>query len=234
MQAMDPTDGMPRRGDVPAEGAVAPGAERATGAALTAEEFGVRFQRAARVLWTIAAAVLGEPSEAEDVLQEACVMALGKLDRFDRDTNFTAWMGRFVRNVAQNHARKRRRRATRPSDPDVLAELAGDGGRFDGGSPVRGGGHDARPPIDGRGGLAPEQGAFDDRVLAGLRALAPVQSACLLLRTVLELSYREISRALEIPEGTAMSHVHRARVALRQALTEAPARDVSVLEEKPA
>jgi RNA polymerase sigma-70 factor (ECF subfamily) len=184
---------------------------------LTAEEFAERFQESGRVLWTVAAGVLGGPSEAEDVLQEAALMALSKLDRFDRDTDFVAWTGRFVRNVALNHARKRGRRATGPVAPDRFAEIAegGGGARGPGPSPA------PRPaPVDGRGQLAPGQEAFDDLVVEGLRDLAADQRAALLLRTVHELSYREISAVLESPEGTAMSHVHRARHALRRHLEE--------------
>ena len=42
--------------------------------------------------------------------------------------------------------------------------------------------------------------------------------ACLLLRTLQDMPYREIALALDIAEGTAMSHVHRARMAMRERL----------------
>lgn len=173
-------------------------------------EFAARFQDASRVLWTIAAGVLGDPTEAEDVLQEAAMMALGKLEQFEPGTSFTGWMGRFVRNVALNQARKVQRRATRAAAPDDLEELATGAGR----PPLDGPGSRGAP-IDGRGVLCEEQTQFDDRVLAALGELGPDQRAALLLRTVLDLSFREVSQALDIPEGTAMSHVHRARVLLR-------------------
>ena len=79
-------------------------------AGLTAEEFSARFQSDARVLWTLAAGLLGDSTEAEDVCQEAFIAAYGKRDRFEPGTNFLAWMGRFVRNVATNELRKRARR----------------------------------------------------------------------------------------------------------------------------
>jgi len=178
---------------------------------LTAERFAVLFQGAARVLWTIAAGVLGDPTEAEDVLQEACVMALAKLERFQPGTSFTAWMGSFVRNVARNHARKRSRRSTEPVEPGLAGELVGAGGS--GPEELAFG-----LPIEPDGTLRPDQTAFDDRVLAALGELAGEARATLLLRTVLGLSYREIAEALSIPEGTAMSHVHRSRQLLRERL----------------
>ena len=174
--------------------------DRDPGAGLTADEFCARFQAGARVLWTLAAGLLGDATEAEDVCQEAFLMAFAKRDRFEPGTNFLAWMGSFVRNVAMNELRKRARRQTTSADPSVLdASLAG--------APL---GLSADELLD------PEQ--FDERLLAGLRELAEVPRACLLLRTLRELSFAEIAALLELPEGTAMSHVHRARLALRAKL----------------
>lgn len=168
---------------------------------LTADEFAARFQSGARVLWTLAAGLLGDPTEAEDVCQEAYLAAHAKRDQFEPGTNFLAWMGRFIRNVAANELRKRARRRTSSTDPLVLDE--------------------AHAGPDGPGSpLAPlyDEEAFDGRVVAGLRGLDEVPRSCLLLRVLRDLSYGEISALLEIPEGTAMSHVHRARLALREAL----------------
>jgi len=145
-------------------------------------------------------------------------MALGKLEQFELGTSFAGWMGRFVRNVALNHARKVQRRSTRPVAPEDVEELAADAPG--GGARILAGPGSDRAPIDDRGVLSDDQAWFDDRVLAGLRELRPDQRATLLLRTILDLSFREISEVLGIPEGTAMSHVHRARLQLRARLTE--------------
>ena len=174
---------------------------------LTREEFASLFQHSARMLWTIAAGVLGSPSEADDVLQEACIQALGKLEQFERGTSFTAWMGRFVRNVARNHARRLLRRGLVGTDGgSPLEELPAAASRDD-------------APIDDAGCLQEDQASFDDRLMSELREIASVPRACLLLRTLLELSYAEISEALEIPEGTAASHVHRTRNLLKRRLS---------------
>lgn len=178
---------------------------RDPGAGLTADEFTRRFQADARVLWTLAAGLLGDPAEAEDVCQEAFLAAYGKRDQFEPGTSFLAWMGRYVRNVAANELRKRARRRTASTDPQVL----------DQGNPF---------PLSGTrvGHLLFDQEEFDERLLAGLRELGEVQRSCLLLRTLRELSYAEIAVLLELPEGTAMSHVHRARLALRAKLDPTP------------
>ena len=170
-------------------------------AGLTAEEFSVRFQSGARVLWTLAAGLLGDGAEAEDVCQEAFLAAYGKRDQFDPGTSFLAWMGRFVRNVAANELRKRARRQTASTDPLVLDRETAFAGAA------------TRPEHE-----LYDHEEFDERLLSGLRELGDVPRSCLLLRTLRELSYAEIAALLEVPEGTAMSHVHRARLALRAKL----------------
>ena len=171
---------------------------------LTADEFCARFQAGARVLWTLAAGLLGDPVEAEDVCQESFLAAYAKRDQFEPGTDFLAWMGRFIRNVAANEQRKRARRRTASTDPVLLDQLQD---------------HDAGPGGPPAAALSAEE--FDGRLLAGLRELGEVPRACFLLRSLRELSHAEIAALLSIPEGTAMSHYHRARLFLRAKLDPA-------------
>ena len=144
------------------------------------------------------------------------MIALGKLDQFDPATNFTAWMGRIVRFVALNQARRRKRSPVSSVDPQSI-EIIPLSGRM------------TQPAIEsaalsGRGQLMTGSESFDDRVLTALGHLDEVARACLLLRTLHDMPYKEIALALDIAEGTAMSHVHRARLAMRDRLGQyAPA-----------
>ena len=188
-----------------------PTPEGSAGAALDPEQFAVELQASARVLWTVAAGVLGNRSHVDDVLQEAALIGLQKLDQFRPDTNFTAWMARIVRFVALNQARTRSRRRTYASDPVVLDSEP---------ALARDAAGPTRPPIDPAGVLGPDDGAFDDELAGALAELKPVARSCLLLKTLHGLEYQEIARSLEIPMGTAVSHVHRARRFLRQRLAD--------------
>lgn len=176
---------------------------------LTTQRFAERFQDARGTLWCIAAAVTADRAAADDILQEAALIALGKLEQFDPATNFTAWMGKFVRFIALNHARRRKRAATASVDPQSFETLPVNGRMHK--APV-----DRMPSLTGHGQLAAESEAFDDRVLGALRTLEETARACLLLRTLRDMTYRDIALALNIAEGTAMSHVHRARTAMRE------------------
>ena len=176
---------------------------------LSPDGFADRFKECSRALWCIATAILGNPGQAEDVLQEAALIALEKLDQFDPSTRFPAWMGRIVRYVALNHARRRAGRRAVPLDPADPVETAARGGL-------------PEVPFNGRGEITPDQHSFDDRLLSALRDLDETARAGLLLRVVLDMPYREISLALDIRPGTAMSHVCRARRVLGDRLGASP------------
>lgn len=161
------------------------------------------MEGARRKLWWVAASVLGRREQADDVLQDAAMIALGKLDEFDPSTSFEAWMAQVVRYVALNAARKQARRSalaapgsTEPQASEPLPKV--------------------RVGLDGS--VPRDQAVFDDGVVRALAELPEIARACLLLRAVEGLSYKEISVLLSVPEGTAMSHVHRARTSMRRSL----------------
>lgn len=123
---------------------------------LAPDEFADRYRAAARCLWVVAAGVPGGAARAqiEDALQEACVIALGKLDQFDRNTSFEAWMGRIVRFVSLNQARRRSRHAA--SSGELLETCDG--------AVAAHGGEDVL--VGERGELLHDQDHFDDEVQA--------------------------------------------------------------------
>ncbi len=173
---------------------------------LTPREFARLFEEHWRVLWCAAVGVLGDRTGAQDVVQEAAVVALERLDQFDAGTSFVAWMMQIVRNLALNESRKRVRRRTMPTDTDAIDLCKPSNAPHD------------TPSIGSRGQIIGGAEPFDDDLLKALGTLDETARGCLLLRSVLDMPYRQIALSLNIPEGTAASHVHRARVLLRDAL----------------
>ena len=159
----------------------------------------------------MAAAVLGNPRMAEDVLQEAALTGLQQLPRFRPGTRFEAWMSQIVRFTALNQMRTEHRSPRSLEEQTLVDARPADPGRSGAGAPVG---------ADGE--LHPDQNCFDDHVLQALRELKEPARACLLLRTVMELEYREIAEILGMAEGTAASHVHRARHRMRTILDGKP------------
>lgn len=180
--------------------------------------FAQHFSQSFPILWTIAAGIVGNRSMAEDVVQEAALIGLGKFEQFREGTSFTAWMGQFVRNVALNAARKEQRQRAGMKLAEQERPTAG---------PAEA--DAAEPAMIAEGRLPTDQRMFDDRVMRALGEVGEAARACLLLRTLNGMEYSEISKLLGIPQGTAMSHVHRAREILRQRLggMNPPATDAS-------
>lgn len=186
---------------------------------LTRAEFASEFERAAPALWCVAAGITNDRAGVEDIVQQAAVTALERLDRFERATNFIGWMARIVRHTAMNEVRKTRRRHTMPTDPELLdGEGVGDG-------PAHLPPEQQVIPLTPLAQIVPAQQDLDDRLLAALGRLSPEARTCLLLRVLLDLPYRQISALLDMPQGTAMSHVDRSRRTLRSLLE--PYRTVS-------
>lgn len=190
-----------RAGDSPAAGG-------AIGTRLSPDEFAVLFTEHRRLLWCAAAATLNGRAGAEDVVQQAATIALSRLGDFDPGTSFAAWMTQIVRNVAMNEARKAHRRRTNSVDGESLDRHP------ESRPPVA-----LHPPVTSGGNLLSDQETFDDRLVEALGELEETARQCVLLRTVMDRSYAEIARTLGIPEGTAASHVHRARRTLRERLS---------------
>jgi RNA polymerase sigma-70 factor (ECF subfamily) len=171
-----------------------------------------QYRQAYPRLTTIAAAIVGDQAQAEDIVQEAAIIAMEKIADFQVGTNITAWLAEIVRRCALNYRRKTQNRKTYAADPASLVQLARDSS----GELV------AAPLVDASGNLLADQAAFDDEVSIALQRLSHDARCCLLLRTIQKLSYTEIAEIMRIPEGTAMSHVHRSKNELRNRLRPTP------------
>lgn len=174
------------------------------------EQFAARFRDAYPRLHLVAQGIIGDRTHAHDIVQEAAVIALEKADQFQAGASYAAWLAGIVRRCAWNYASKVRGRKTAPTDPDLLARTKE--------ADLRSG---MSWPISGQTGqLAEMQQDFDDEVLRALSEIAEDARCCFLLRAVQNLSYAEISDLMQVPQGTAMSHVHRARQKLRRLLEQ--------------
>lgn len=176
-----------------------------------AGDFGTQFRAVFRTLWLVAVSIVHDRSLADDVVQDAAIIAYRKFDEFQTGSNFAAWMAQTVRYVALNESRRGRRRAT------TSLEISDTPGASEGELS-----HLAFTSANTAADVPDREAALTENggpLHNAMNLLSPVARACLLLRTVDGLEYSSISELLGIPEGTAMSHVHRARKMLRDLLT---------------
>ena len=142
--------------------------------------------------------------DAEDLTQEAFLRAFRALDRFDQNRPFRPWLWTIGTRLALQRLEKKERR-------NISLDTAGstdDGTSHTGGSWTA----DTRDleRID----------ALDLHLdfTTALEMLDPDHRAVLVLRVLEDRSYEEIAEILEIPQGTVMSRLNRARRRLRETL----------------
>ena len=162
------------------------------------EEIAVREERA---LYRHAARILGAGPDAEDAVQDAFLSAWRSLASFE-GTSFRAWLYRIVTNRALDRVRARRRRPELPLEPADDEEVTW-------AEPVAPG-QDLADLVADREAVAAVEEA--------LRLVPEEQRAALLLRDVEGFAYEEIAVITSVEVGTVKSRIHRARVAVRNAL----------------
>jgi RNA polymerase sigma-70 factor (ECF subfamily) len=136
-------------------------------------------------------------ADADDILQEAILRAFRGFDTL-RGSDAKAWLLAIVRNCHSTALQQQRRRASVPL-PD---EHDGEDGRA----------LVADTPDPESTSIQGDEQRTLDRLLA---ALPQEQREILMLREIEELDYREIAAVINIPIGTVMSRLARARAALR-------------------
>ena len=153
------------------------------------------FEAHRPLLFSIAYRMLGSVSEAEDVVQDASLRAFGAIRQF-AGGSARSWLLSIVRNTAYSWLRKNRPTAVitvedleaveaahaKPSDPNSETPEAALIAKVDA-----------------------------EQLRAAIAALPTPFRETLVLRDIEGLDYREIAEATEVPIGTVMSRLARAR-----------------------
>ena len=153
-------------------------------------------------IYNFSLALTANTADAEDLAQETFMRAFRGLRRFRGDSSFKNWLYRIAANAAHTRRGKQLRGAaiweTRIESDEVSERRLASAG-------------------DGVEASAIRRQAID-RALAALPA---DQRAAVVLHDVEGLEYREIADVLDVPIGTVMSRIFRARRRLRRLLAEA-------------
>jgi RNA polymerase sigma-70 factor (ECF subfamily) len=164
--------------------------------------------------YAVALHLTRNPADAEDLVQEAALLAWRGFGTFERGTNFRAWFVRIVTNTFLSNQRKKRPESTAVSLDDapnafvqrraheqVSAEPPSVAGLV--------GGDLARSVI---GKLATEE------VSQAIAELPEEFRTAAALYFLDDLSYQQIAETLDVPVGTVRSRLHRGRALLQQKL----------------
>ncbi|MEO6212327.1 MAG: sigma-70 family RNA polymerase sigma factor [Vicinamibacterales bacterium] len=143
-------------------------------------------------LFRVAARLLGDRNEAQDVTQTTFLKAYKALATCDRQRRFFSWIYRILINECLNTLRARR--PTQGLDDTMAASTGGS-------DPV-------------------EAGETRRRVRKALLQLPPDQRDVIVLRHFAEMRYEQIAAVVGVPEKTVKSRLFTARQRLCELLTE--------------
>ena len=156
----------------------------------------------------LAARLLGDDRDAEETAQDVLLTVVQKIGTFKGEAAFSSWLYRIAANAAYDRQRSRRARAEVPLEP--LLPLFDDEGRH------------VQPVVDWSDRLEDPAVAGEARsaLERGINRLPHDYRIVLLLRDVEGLSNEETAAALGLTVAAVKSRLHRARLFLRQELSQ--------------
>lgn len=153
--------------------------------------------------YTLARYLIREPSDVEDVLQEAVLRAIQYFHTLRNDSDARAWLLTIVRRQCYSAWTHRRGHI----DTVSLDSIAG--------------GEQARllliDPAESPEGAA-ERSSVRERIIEAVDRLPERLREVIILRELQRCSYEEIALIIEAPLGTVMSRISRARAQLAESL----------------
>lgn len=141
-------------------------------------------------LWRFALRLTRNTHDAEDLLQRACVRALERRAQWKPHTAMHSWLFAVMHSIWLNDMRSQqlRARCLSPQSTDGDLDWVADPAAVD-----------------------PSSTLFFRELVAAVQALPDAQRSVMLLVAVEGLSYQEAADTLDIPIGTVMSRLFRAR-----------------------
>lgn len=162
--------------------------------ALSLDQFNALVEEHAPALYRVAYRMVGDQHEAEDMVQEAFRSAWKSREAYEPNRGDRAWLASILRRRIVDRWR-------RTNLPTVTMG-------------------DAQPE-QGVAGDDPLAGDYTDEMQVALAGLPAELRETLLLVVVGELTHQEVADLLEVPLGTVLSRVSRARRRLRDLIIAA-------------
>ena len=157
-----------------------------------------------RAVYGLCVRLLRDSEEARDAAQETFVRAYAALDTYDPAQPFAPWVLRIARNLCLDVIRRRIPESQR-------LELDAD--------PIEGAPRELADPDAARGDDVIARRQLAGALEAAVQSLPSNYREVIQLFHVEHLSYKEIASTMDVPIGTVMTWLHRARTKLKDALT---------------
>ncbi|AGC67960.1 RNA polymerase sigma-H factor AlgU [Thermoclostridium stercorarium subsp. stercorarium DSM 8532] len=166
------------------------------------EAFETLIQSHQKKVYNIALRMTGNPEDAQELAQEAIVRAFTSIGKFRGDSSFSTWLYRITINICTDFLRKRNKVTLISMEQGAASNDNQQGLQIEEESP-------------GPDGLA-EKKQLKKLVRDAMDALSEEHRQVLILRDILNLSYKEIANTLKVNEGTIKSRINRARAGLKK------------------
>jgi RNA polymerase sigma-70 factor, ECF subfamily len=161
---------------------------------ITPEVFEMEAMQHIDDLYRTAKRLTRNETEADDLVQETYMQAWKSFGQYELGTNCRAWLYKILFNKYDHHRRKQYTQSKYFQEADELVfELSA-----------------ARQPV-------PEF-LTDGEIISALDKLPEHYRSVVLLADVHEFDYKEVAQILDIPMGTVMSRLNRARTQLKKSL----------------
>jgi RNA polymerase sigma-70 factor (ECF subfamily) len=162
-------------------------------------------------LYYMALHLTKDPSEAKDLVQDTLLRAYRFFDKYEKGTNFKAWVFTILRNLFINKYRKKKREPTK-IDIEKIKWLLKDEENHNQDFNI----------ITSKDDFSFKEyiDYFDDEVVSALKELPVDFIMPVILADIEGLPYKEIAEIMDIPLGTVRSRIFRARAFIRDRLSE--------------
>jgi RNA polymerase sigma-70 factor (ECF subfamily) len=150
------------------------------------------------MLYRIARGLTRNAAAAEDLVQETFLRALRSYESFDlKEFGIRPWLLRILHNLHTTRYKREKRQPLAVENEQLVATAA---------------------PMDGSDGAGDLWEGMDQQLVRAVESLPEEYRSVLMLWAIEELSYKEIAEAMDVPIGTVMSRLFRARQRLSEQL----------------
>lgn len=172
------------------------------------EAFEKLIQSHQKKVYNIALRMTKNPEDAQELAQDTFIRAFIAIKKFRGESSFSTWLYRIAMNVCTDFLRKRNKAVVISIDQGAI-------------------GSESEQPIQlpedapGPDELS-EKRQLKQLVRQAMDSLSAEHRQVLILRDLMDLSYRDIANTLSVSEGTIKSRINRAREGLKQVILKRP------------